>query len=558
MFKYLKLRHEKHYKNSKFHLIADITFILIIISLFAAFVSISHWKPKMNIVFQSKALSEQIKSGNLESFELSYWANEASTENSLAVKLPDNFILDSVEPSENFDRSINTFYLNGLRKGSNGKIKITGLVLGEIGDKSDFEFTFDCAEYSNSIIQSLPYEIKGSVLDVSVDLPENIYRGVEFNGTVKIKNNGQRELSGVKVKINDSWQVKDDNEFILDKIGSGEEKIVNFSAVTRSDKNNEILSFDYYLNVANKFLKQGVLSQNLNIKNSNFKVFIEADKKIINANDEVIYTVSYQNQEDAPLSSIKFNLFSGNANFKIDNWLLVSTNSPVKNQNGSLILSGILNPENGGQFIIKVKYSQTKAATNQEVYLGLNNNYNLNGQPLRYNLLSPKTKLISRLKLKSGAYYYSIEGDQLGVGPLPPQVGMVTNYWVIWKIENSGNDLENLVVSADVPESAVWVDNKSLLAGTLNYDNAGGRVIWGVPTVAAQTTDVEPYKAGFSLGVIPEEKDLGKTLLLLRNIKYTAFDKFTNQEISGSLKDLSTSLEFDILSSGKSEVAGAN
>jgi len=557
MFKYLKARHEKHYKNNKFHLIADIAFILVIIFLFIAFILISYWQPKINVVLQSRALNEQIKSGNLESFELSYWANETCTGNSLAVKLPDNFILDSIEPSENFDRSVNTFYLNGLRKGSNGKIKITGLVFGEIGDKSDFEFTFDCAECFSSIIQSLPYEIKGSVLDASADLPENVYRGVEFTGAIKVKNNGSRELQGIKIKIDGSWQVKDGNEFTLDKIGSGEEKIIDFSAVTKSDKNNESLSFDYYLNVANKFLKQGVFSQNLNIKNSNFKVFIETDKKIINTDDEVVYTVSYQNQEDIPLPDIKFNLFSGNANFKIDNWILANFDSPVKNQNGFLVLNKILDPGSGGQFIVKVKYAQVKAATNQEVYLGLSNNYNLNGQSLRYNLLSPKTRLISRLKLKSGAYYYSTEGDQLGVGPLPPQVGMATNYWVIWKIENSGNDLENLVVSADVPKSAIWVNNKSLLAGILHYDEIGGRVVWEVPAVVAQTEEGQ-YKAGFSLGVIPEEKDLGKTLLLLQNIKYTVFDKFAGQKISGSLKNLFTSLESDILSSGKGEVVGAD
>lgn len=557
MRKYLKARHEKHYKNSKFHLIADITFVLVIIFLLATFIFITRWKPQTDIVLQTKALSEQVKSGNLESFELSYRANKASTNNSLAVKFPDNFILTNVEPSEIFDWSANTFYLNNLEKGSNGKIKLTGLVLGEIGAKPDFGFTFNCAGCFGGIIHSLPYEIKASVLDVSVILPPIVYWGVEFTGAIKLVNNGPRELQDIKIKINDAWQVKGSEEFILDKIGSGEEKLINFFAVAKGDKNNKTFGFDYYLKVANKFLKQGAFSQALNIKNSNYKVFIEADKKIIKADEEVVYRVSYLNQEGAQLTDIKFNLFSDNANFKIDNWSLVDSGSLVKDQNGFLVLTKALNPGEGGQFSLKVKYARTETAANQEVSLGLTNNYSLNGQSCRYELLSPKIKLVSQLKIKSGAYYFSPQGDQLGVGPLPPRVGMATSYWILWEIENSGNDLENLTLSGEVPAIAIWVDKKSLLAGILVYDKASNRVIWEVPTVVAQTDDGQ-YKSGFSLSVIPGEKDLGKTLLLLQNIKYTAFDKFTGQEISGSLKNLSTLLESDILSIGMGEVVAAD
>lgn len=557
MRKFLQARHEKHYKNSKFHLVADITFVLIIIGLFIAFILISNWKPKSNIVLEPKALNAEIKSGNLESFELSYHANRASTNNSLAVKLPDNFILDAVEPSESFDKSANTFYLNDLAKGSNGKVKIIGLVTGEIGDKSDFGFTFNCAECFTSIIQSLPYEIKSSVLEASVSLPDSVYRGVEFNGSIKVKNNGPRELSDIKIKVSDSWQLKDGNELSLDKLASGEERLVNFSAITNSANDSAAFSFDYLLNVNNTLLRQGSFVQNLNIKSPNFKVFIEADKKIINSGEDVVYTVNYQNQEDLLLSDLKFNLISGNPNFKISNWSLVSADSQVKEQNNALVLSGVLDPEKGGKFSVKVRYIRVKAGANQELYLDLNNNYTLNNQPLSYEVASPKTKFVSQLKLRSGAYYYSSQGDQLGVGPLPPQVGIATNYWIFWEVENSGNDLENLVVSGDVSDTAVWMDNKSLLAGTLRHAEVGGRVVWEVPEVSAQT-DRGQYKAGFSLGVIPEEKDLGKILSLMQNIKYSATDKFTGQEITGSLKNLNTALEADILSSGKGEVIAAD
>ena len=557
MRKYLKARHEKYYKNSNFHLVADIAFVLIIVALFVAFILISGWKPKSNITLSAKALGEPVKSGNLESFELSYHAGKATTQNSLAVKLPVNFILDSVEPSESFDRSANTFYLNDLESGSNGKVKITGLVSGELGAKFDFGFTFNCAECFGGVLQSLPYEIKSSVLTVSADLPENVYRGVEFDGVIKVKNNGPRELSDVKIKINDSWQVKNGNELSLDKIGSGEEQTINFSALTGNDQNSQPFALDYYLNVNNELLRQGSFSQDLNIKNPSFKVFIDADKKVTDISEDVIYTVSYQNQADVDLTNVKFDLVSGNSNFKISNWSLISSEPKIEEQSDALILSGALSPDQSGKFSVKVKYAKVRDVANQEIYFDLISNYSLNNQSLRYALASPRTKIISQFKLKSGAYYYSSQGDQLGVGPIPPQVGMATNYWIFWEVVGGGNDLENLAVSADVSEDAIWMDNKSLLAGTLRHAEVGGRVVWEVSEITPQA-DPGQYKVGFSLGVIPEEKDLGKTLLLLQNIKYTAFDKFTGQEISGSMKNLSTSLEADILSSGKGTVIAAD
>ena len=58
--------------------------------------------------------------------------------------------------------------------------------------------------------------------------------------------------------------------------------------------------------------------------------------------------------------------------------------------------------------------------------------------------------------------------------------------------------------------------------------------------------------------MIPEEKDLGKVLPLLTNIKYSARDKFTGQEVSGFLPDLDTNLTADVLSSGKGQVIAAD
>ena len=69
------------------------------------------------------------------------------------------------------------------------------------------------------------------------------------------------------------------------------------------------------------------------------------------------------------------------------------------------------------------------------------------------------------LNVRSAGYYYSPQGDQLGIGPLPPMVDIQTNYWIFWQIGNFNSDLENFTLTAQLPENIVWTGKKSLLAG---------------------------------------------------------------------------------------------
>jgi len=153
------------------------------------------------------------------------------------------------------------------------------------------------------------------------------------------------------------------------------------------------------------------------------------------------------------------------------------------------------------------------------------------------------------LDVKSAGYYYSSQGDQLGVGPLPPIVDIQTNYWVFWEIENFNKDLNNFVMTAQLPDNVIWTGNKTVLAGKLNFGQMSKQITWEIDKIEKDGN----YKIGFEIGLIPIQDDIGKILNLLTDIEYQAKDKFS-QKIKNSLNNITTDLIFDNLVKGKAKV----
>lgn len=160
-------------------------------------------------------------------------------------------------------------------------------------------------------------------------------------------------------------------------------------------------------------------------------------------------------------------------------------------------------------------------------------------------------KLITNLKVKANAYYHSSQGDQLGSGPIPPMVGLPTNYWVFFEIDNQGNDLSNLTVSAKIPETVTLSSGKTLSAGELVYDEAQKRITWKVNKAVINNGR---YQAGFELQLFPVAKQIGTEPLLLTNISYVATDSYTGEKLSGKLSSINTELPLDAINQGEGKV----
>ncbi|MDP3837058.1 MAG: hypothetical protein Q8Q67_03075 [bacterium] len=164
----------------------------------------------------------------------------------------------------------------------------------------------------------------------------------------------------------------------------------------------------------------------------------------------------------------------------------------------------------------------------------------------------PDYRITSDLKIEAAAYYHSPQGDQLGIGPIPPIVGVPTTYWLIVKAENNGNDLNNLALSFHLPVGVELTGDVSLLAGKYSYNAATRRLIWQLESVDASGGD---YFANFAIALTPNESQIGKNILLVDQIQYHADDSWTSEVISSQLSNIDTSLPADRFNRGQGQVS---
>lgn len=160
-------------------------------------------------------------------------------------------------------------------------------------------------------------------------------------------------------------------------------------------------------------------------------------------------------------------------------------------------------------------------------------------------------KTPSNLKVQASVLYNSLQGDQLGSGPIPPIATIPTTYWLFFKAENNGNEVDNFLMSAKLPSNVVFTGNKTLSAGTISYQEDRHLLVWRVNTLAKEKSS---YSAGMEISLTPTIQQVGKNCELVNSIRYSADDLEADTELSGNLKSMTSALDFDKINQGQGKV----
>jgi len=143
------------------------------------------------------------------------------------------------------------------------------------------------------------------------------------------------------------------------------------------------------------------------------------------------------------------------------------------------------------------------------------------------------------------ARYYTANGDQLGVGPLPPQVGTATKYWIFISINNFTHGLENVLISADLPDNVVLTGKSSVTIGdNLTLTDNSKQIKWQFSQLTRDNPE-QIIGLAFEVQITPTIDQVGSTAKLLTNIKISALDTVTSKIITKTNTDISTYLNHD-------------
>lgn len=152
------------------------------------------------------------------------------------------------------------------------------------------------------------------------------------------------------------------------------------------------------------------------------------------------------------------------------------------------------------------------------------------------------TKINSDFQFNEQVLYFDNDNLPVGSGPLPPVVGQETGVRVYWNLENNLNELKGVRVVAVLPDYLDFKGARSNSLGSLSFDPGTRFVTWEIGDLPLSTYQAE---AQFDLNIIPREDQRNTLLVILPGSTAQALDAETGIMLTASSKAKTTKLEDD-------------
>jgi len=554
-----KTRHDRHYKDSYFHFWADMLLAGVLIALVSTLAWLLIWQPHPEFMLEARLASARVLSGTSEELVINFKNDEKYAIQGAALKLdlPKDFIVKAAVPGAIFDANSNTFNLGDLDANAKGELRLQGIIQGEIGERQfiALSVTYQRGQLKKQLLSSIVYTIDGSALELSADIPEATYKGVAFNGIVEVKNAGDAAIENAVLMLPKSdWEISP-NEFVfgdgtakLPKLEAGEIRKIQFEAIPLGDLGEKDFTVESGLMQGEKVIPQSTIRKKISVTEPVLELSANFSETSFEGKEATLQ-LSLKNNGESDISKLSISFENKRDTMSVSR---VSTESTMFSAvNNSIVYSSQLNPGKGEKVSVLLSFDRRGNVLNDYLNPSLAVSYAMDGKEYSYSVAVPRLKINSNLSVNSGGYYYGPQGDQLGIGPIPPKVDIPTTYWIIWEANNLGNDISNFEVSADLPANVVWLEQQSLVAGEISYSPVGRRVLWKVDKLAQTGGN---YRASFAVSIVPRSEDIGKTPDLLLNLGFRGTDLYTDAQISKKLANITTNIENDRKAAGKGVV----
>jgi len=566
--KKLQQRYNVRYKFNKKHLVMDL--VVAGLALFLVGINVFYWlggfhyfinKVDVNITVQS----EMIVSGERQVFEIEYANNNAYaiSLSQLSLQLPDHFVMEEISKTE-YDRSNNTLYIGELAPGANGRLIVTGTYFGDVINHDLLVATVSYYKTNKKgvrlwgqfrKIEKYTLQATSSLIMTDIEFPEKVVSGQEITVPIKVANNSKINIDEIKItpELSEAFTVVAGGNNYIDgswywyQLGPGEELIQNVVLKVVTGVDSIELSFQGLIKYDGDYLVQNNYQERKEVFDPGIVVTHALDREVIAAGDRVNFTVYVNNQKDYTIEDVEIKIMLSGSY-----WSLSSTKPMVSKIEGNQL---IFNQDNFAELALiqpreqkQITFSVgTKAfvsgVTEPELSSKLLTAFDVENIRVQIGGDQRQVRVSSNLQVRAFARYYTAGGEQLGRGPLPPEVGQETKYWVFLQLLNDINTMDNVSLSATVPVNVNWTNRSSVPVGNaVDFNASTRRITWSISKVS-----VDPKNIGvaFELGIVPIVAQQGQAAILLRDIVVSGRDSFTGERISRTIGSVTTNLVAD-------------
>ncbi len=488
----------------------------------------------------------------------------------LEIRLPDTFELAGTDPQPtDFDEFI--WELGELSAGSDNVIQLSGRWFAETSSSTPIQVaaSYRPANFNADFeaIETLYVTTLESVIDLSIDGPSEASPGEEVSYTFTAENTSEKDLSGLELQldtpdgfyISSSDPALEDNldpVWTIEALATGEPQTISITGSYASDQEG-FQYLDATIGLANgdEFLAQTTAQSFTDLLGTDVSLQIvvngQTDDVSIDPGDDLRISLSFHNRGEDTLEDVSLLL-----DFQSDDPMPIGW-SDASLDGGTVTSSGIVWSAETIEEIPagdKVTVHAT-FPTNSSIAADVVDRFPVVASAsFGENDVRSSTIQITfntEANFSAEARYYNEEGAPLGSGPLPPTVGETTTYRVIWTIDNTLHELDDITVSAVLAGDAEWSDLSSADLGSVTFDETSRTVTW---STSSMPTTVSSIEAQFAIEVTPDSSHVGTFIKLLSGSSLQTTDASTESSIQKTTTGLTTDLETDEFASGKGAV----
>ncbi len=521
----------------------------------------------------SLVMPSEVKSGEVVTIEIPYENPKKIPIASLEfdLNLPASFkVISSVPAPTDPDEMIYT--LGNLGPRSDGVVKLQGLWLESAPSSTNIQAIANYrpsnfnADFSK--ISSSPVTTTSSVLVQEVTGPETVSPGEIVTYTVKINHNGEVPLSDVEALVSlpqgfilgSSVPALEVGAAPLFKLGTFEpktEKIISLKGSFSSEVTDvqQITSVVRIALSSTRTLTQVSNEWLTNVKGGDARLSLVANGITgdVAAEPGSTLRLSFrlENAGTVEMKDASVLLdFQPPSGIPII-WSESSLDGGVLTADGvkfDALKIGTILPGEKKTFNLAFPLKETLAATDVDTFTAVARATTASSTLLS----SPITvKMNAGVDFDISAHYYSSDGAVIAEGPMPPKVGETTTYELMWTVGHALHALEDMVVTATLPEGVGFAGNTASDSGAITYDEATRTVRWQVDTLAVETGDIH---AKFFVSVTPADSDEGTFVKMLSSSTLRITDEKTGARIDRTADAVTTELPDDSFAAGKGTV----
>ena len=460
------------------------------------------------------------------------------------------------------------------------KIRLTG-------EEGSFKFLSARLNYKPTNINSrfesstsFKININSVLIGLYLTAPQKAVSGEEISFSLDYINNTREDFSGLKIEFDYpagfTFKVAEpapepngeDNSWNIGDLGERERGTIKISGTFEGIKGeNKALEVSLGKVENNDFLRYSQATSITQISASPLQVFLslneEEERTSVNFGEILNYKIDFRNNTDIALSQLVLKAHFKGKVFSFEKLALAgggffdSVNNTITWSAAGVPALALLPPGEAGEVSFSVPVKSNPPINN----LG-DKNFQISVQaeletlnvPPQFNLERLKiekalsSKVNSSLSLRTKGYFNETTTDINNFGPIPPKVNQATSYTIHWQIANNSNDLEDIRVSAILPQGIKWENNYSTLGkGTeVQYNERTKQIVWEIEKISAATGVLFPaYELVFQVSLRPSITQVGTTPVLIDESQLEASDMFTGETIEAFSKAVATNLPDD-------------